>query len=137
MGSAGETVMRSTIDLAGHEANVLASPSVMPMVLKAVVELNILEIIAEAGPHALLSASHIVSQLPTKNPNAAAVVDRMLRLLACYEVLTHSLRSLPDGAVERLYGLTPAARCFLKNQDGLSLASLILLNQDKITMEPW
>ena len=127
MGSAGETQMTPT-QVSDEEANLFAmqltSASVLPMVLKSALELDLLEIIAKAGPGAFVSPSDIVSQLPTKNPHAHVMLDRMLRLLASYSILTYSLRTLPDGKVERLYGLGPAAPLCPKNQD-------------KVLMESW
>ena len=140
MGSAGETQMTPT-QVSDEEANLFAmqltSASVLPMILKSALELDLLEIIAKAGPGAFVSPSDIASQLPTKNPQAPVMLDRMLRLLASYSILTYSLRTLPDGKVERLYGLGPVCKFFIKNKDGVSLAPLCLLNQDKVLIESW
>ncbi len=66
MGSIGETHMTPT-QASDEEANLiamqLASASVLPMVLKSAIELELLEIIAKAGPGACLSPSEIASQL--------------------------------------------------------------------------
>ncbi|KAJ8626231.1 hypothetical protein MRB53_019538 [Persea americana] len=115
----------------------LASASVVPMALKAAIELDVLEIIAKAGPGAQLSPSHIVSQLPTQNPDAPTMLDRILRLLASYSILTCSLSNDKDGRVERLYGLAPVCKFLVKNQDNVSIAPLVLMNQDKVLMESW
>ncbi|GAB4826099.1 Caffeic acid 3-O-methyltransferase [Ancistrocladus abbreviatus] len=118
-------------------AMTLTSGSVPPMVLKAVVELDVLEIIKKAGPDVYLSSAEIAAQLPTSNPDSAVMLDRMLRLLASYSVLNYSLRTLPDGRIERLYGLAPVCKFLTKNEDGVTLAALSLMNQDKILMESW
>lgn len=115
----------------------LASSSVLPMVLKASLELDLLEIMAKAGSGAVLSSKEIASQLPTSNPDAPVMLDRILRLLATYSILTCSLRDLPDGGVERLYGLGPVCKFLTKNEDGVSMAALCLMNQDKVLMESW
>jgi caffeic acid 3-O-methyltransferase / acetylserotonin O-methyltransferase len=115
----------------------LASASVVPMALKAAIELDVLEIIAKAGPGAQLSPSHIVSQLPTQNPDAPTMLDRILRLLASYSILTCSLSNDKDGRVERLYGLAPVCKFLVKNQDNVSIAPLVLMNHDKVLMESW
>ncbi|KAE8077600.1 hypothetical protein FH972_016152 [Carpinus fangiana] len=124
-----------------EEANLfamqLASASVIPMILKSAIELDLLEIMAKAGPGAYLSPSEIASQLPTTNPDAPLMLDRILRLLASYSVLTYSLRTLPDGRVDRLYGLGPVCKFLTKNEDGASIAALNLMNQDKVLMESW
>ncbi|XVE64503.1 hypothetical protein DITRI_Ditri07aG0105700 [Diplodiscus trichospermus] len=140
MGSTGETQMTPT-QVSDEEANLfamqLASASVLPMVLKSAIELELLEIMAKAGPGAFLSPKEVASQLPTKNPDAPVMLDRILRLLASYSVLTCSLRTLPDGKVERLYGLGPVCKFLTKNEDGVTLSSLNLMNQDKVLMESW
>ncbi|CAI0397630.1 unnamed protein product [Linum tenue] len=140
MGSTPETQMTPT-QVSDEEANLfamqLASASVLPMVLKSALELDLLEIITKAGAGAYLSPAEIAAQLPTKNPEAPAVLDRICRLLASYSVLTCSLRTLPDGAVERLYGPAPVCKFLTKNEDGVSIAALALMNQDKVLMESW
>lgn len=124
-----------------EEANLfamqLASASVLPMVLKTALELDLLEIIAKSGPGAHLSPLDIASQLPTKNPDAPVMLDRILRLLACYNILTCTLRTLEDGKVQRLYGLATVAKYLVKNEDGVSISALNLMNQDKVLMESW
>uniref|UniRef100_A0A803Q463 Caffeic acid O-methyltransferase n=1 Tax=Cannabis sativa TaxID=3483 RepID=A0A803Q463_CANSA len=110
----------------------LASATVLPMVLKTALELGLLEIIAMAGPGAFISPSNIATQLSTKNPNASVMLDRMLRLLASYNVLTYSIR---DG--ERLYGMTPLSKFLTKNEGGLSIAPLCHMDQDKVFIDCW
>ncbi|CAK7357480.1 unnamed protein product [Dovyalis caffra] len=122
-----------------HYALQLSSASVLPMVLKAAVELSVFEIIEKAGPNALLSASEIVSQLPTQNnPDAHIVLDRILSLLASHSILTCSLSTKnQDGQSQRLYGLAPVAKYFTKNQDGGSLSPFLAMIQDKVMMDMW
>lgn len=115
----------------------LTSLSVLPMTLKAATELDVFEIIARAGPGAYLSPGEIAAQLPTNNPNAPAMLDRMLRLLASHSVLSCSLATLDDGRVERRYGLAPVCKFLVKNEDGVSMAALGLMNHDKVLMESW
>ncbi|KAF8379824.1 hypothetical protein HHK36_029273 [Tetracentron sinense] len=75
----------------------LACASVLPMVMKVEIELDVLETISREGPGAHLSPSEIASHLPTHNPEAPIMLDRMLRLLASYTVLTCSLTTHADG----------------------------------------
>ncbi|MBA0773569.1 hypothetical protein Gotri_008837 [Gossypium trilobum] len=65
----------------------------------------------------------------TTKPNAPLMLDRSFRLLPSYSVLTCSLRTLPVGKVERLCGLGPVCNFLTKNEDGVSLSTLSLLNQ--------
>ncbi|KAL3754285.1 hypothetical protein ACJRO7_001509 [Eucalyptus globulus] len=115
----------------------LATASVLPRVLKAIIELDLLEIMARAGPGAYLTPGEVASQLPTQNPDAPVMLDRIFRLLASYSMLTCTLRDLPEGKVERLYGLAPVCKFLVKNEDGVSLAPLNLLDHDKHVVESW
>ncbi|KAI3519411.1 hypothetical protein L2E82_31521 [Cichorium intybus] len=116
----------------------LASASVLPMVLKSAIELDLLETIAKAGPGAYVSPAELAAQLPkAENPEAPVMLDRICRLLASYSVLTCTLKDVGHGVVERLYGLAPVCKFLVKNEDGVSMAPLLLMNQDKILMESW
>lgn len=141
MGSTSATKKTSFSNAEEEEASLfamqLASASVLPMVLKSAIELDLLEIMAKAGPGAHISPSELAAHLPTKNPDAPVMLDRMLRLLASYSILTCSVRTLPEGRVERLYGLGPVCKFLTKNDDGVSVAPLCLMNQDKVLMESW
>ncbi|KAI3470896.1 hypothetical protein Pfo_027559 [Paulownia fortunei] len=115
----------------------LASTSVLPMVLKSAIELDLLELIKKAGPGAFVSPAELAAQLPTTNPEAHIMLDRILRLLTSCSVLNCTLKSLPDGGVERLYSLAPVCKFLTKTDDGVSLVPLLLLNQDKVYMDSW
>ncbi|KAH7519395.1 hypothetical protein FEM48_Zijuj08G0031600 [Ziziphus jujuba var. spinosa] len=69
----------------------LAMSSVLPMSMQCAIELGIFDIIAKAGQEAKLSPSEIAAHMPTTNPDAPAMLDRLLRLLASHSVLTCSL----------------------------------------------
>ncbi|PIA64691.1 hypothetical protein AQUCO_00100267v1 [Aquilegia coerulea] len=120
-------------------ATQLCHSSVVPMVLRAAIELDVFEIIARAGEGAYLSPTEIASQISTcKNTQAPVMLDRMLRFLASQNVLSCNLRILYDGMLaERLYGLAPVCKFFVKNEDGVSMAPTTLLNHDKFIMESW
>ncbi|KAL9260381.1 Caffeic acid 3-O-methyltransferase-like protein [Drosera capensis] len=119
-------------------AMTIISGSVYAMVLKTAIELDVLEIIKRTGPGAYLSPEEITAQLPAaSNPDAAATLDRILRLLSSYSILTCALRPLPGGGVQRLYGLAPVCKFLTKNEDGVSLAPFHLLLQDKDVMSAW
>ncbi|XVE62537.1 hypothetical protein DITRI_Ditri06bG0125500 [Diplodiscus trichospermus] len=65
-----------------------------PMVLKAAIDLDLLEIIAKASPPGAgykLSPTKIASRLNTMNPYAASIDDCILRLLASYSILKYNL----------------------------------------------
>ncbi|KAF9603599.1 hypothetical protein IFM89_037098 [Coptis chinensis] len=116
----------------------LTSLQVFPMVMRAVVELKVLEIIAKAGPSAQLSPTQIASQLPTQNPEKTPMMlDRMLRLLASYSVLTYSTATNQDGQVERLYGLTPFCQIYLQDKDGASMCPMLLMATHSVSWQTW
>ncbi|KAK9926448.1 hypothetical protein M0R45_023680 [Rubus argutus] len=118
----------------------LVSASLVPMVLKAAIELGVFDIIHRAGPGALLSPSEIESQLPShNNPNAPLVLDRMLRLLSAHSIITCSISTHQVDHVEvlRLYGLAPVAKYFIRDQDGASLATLLSFCHDKVNTDSW
>ncbi|KAM1029777.1 hypothetical protein ACFX14_042272 [Malus domestica] len=113
MGSTGEAQMTST-QVSDEETKLfamrLANAPFLPMVLKAALELDLLEIMAKAGPGTFVSPTDLASQLPTKNPDDPVMLDCMMHLLVSYSILTHSLSTLPDNNVERLYGLGPICK---------------------------
>lgn len=115
----------------------LTSASVLPMTLKAAIELELLEIIARAGPQAKLSPDDIVASLPVENPQAADEVDRILRLLAAYGIVDCAVEAAADGGSSRKYSMTPLCKLLTKDEGGVSMASLCLLMQDKVHMESW
>ncbi|KAM1708199.1 hypothetical protein ACFX2K_001201 [Malus domestica] len=131
--------LHNPTQVSDEEANLftmqLANASVLPMVLKAALELDLLEIMARAGPGVFVFPADLASQLPTKNSDAPVMLDRMLHLLASYSILTYSLRTLHDSNVEQLYSLGPVCKFLTKNEDGVSIAPLCLMNQDKVLME--
>lgn len=118
----------------------LTSASVLPMALKTAVELGVFDIIHRAGPGAKLSSSQIVSELESKNPRAAYLLDHLLCLLATHSVLTCSA-SPSDGSQRqsslRVYGLAPVSKYFIKDQEGGSLSPLLRLIQDRVVLDLW
>ncbi|KAJ8443725.1 hypothetical protein Cgig2_029630 [Carnegiea gigantea] len=97
----------------------IVTSSSLLMVLKAIIELDVIGIINQAGPGAHLSPAQIAVQLPTKDPGAtASMLDRMLRVLANNSILSCLIRAPPnDGPIERLYGLARVCQFFTKPQD--------------------
>ncbi|GAB2290819.1 hypothetical protein Dimus_025086 [Dionaea muscipula] len=123
-------------DEAGVYALHLALAYTVPPVLKAAIDLNLLDIIAEAGPGNPLSAAEVATKIPTKNSEAGAMIDRMLRLLASYSLLRSSSREAEAGGkVERVYWIAPAGKFFVKSQEDGSLASLLPLGCHRATWE--
>ncbi|GMI87831.1 caffeate O-methyltransferase 1, O-methyltransferase 1, O-methyltransferase 3 [Hibiscus trionum] len=115
----------------------LATISALPFTLKVAVDLGLLEIISKADtPSRKLSAAQIVSQLPTKNPDAASTVDRILRLLATHSILTCDQITGEDGKTQRSYGLAPVGKYFLQDEK-ISFAPLQRVFLEKYIVECW
>ncbi|GJY41159.1 reverse transcriptase domain-containing protein [Tanacetum coccineum] len=80
-------------------AGQLATACTLPMVWKAAIELDLLDIIAKHGPMVSVHASELADQLGVKvnNPEAPVMLDRMCSLLASHSVLTCSHKETHDG----------------------------------------
>jgi hypothetical protein len=116
----------------------LSTSCTFHMVMKAAIELDLFEIIAaRASPDGYISPSEIASQLPTKNANAPFLLDRMLRLLTTYSLLTCSVRTGEDGRIQRFYGLAPAGKFYVQNEDGYSLGSVPLFSLYRPVADVW
>lgn len=110
----------------------------LPMALRAAVQLDIFRFIAEGGPDAKLSPQEVASRLATSYPGAPMMLDRILRFLATHDVVTCSLVLDPQGGhPSRLYGLGPAAKYFIQNEDGVSLQPFLNFVLDKVMMDSW
>ena len=114
----------------------LATSSVLPMVMQTSIELGLFDIISKLGQ---ASASEIASHLPTNNPDAPFMLDRMLYLLSTHSVLSCSAIDSDGygGVFRRVYSITPVSKYFVSNQDGVSLSPLLALIQDKVFMASW
>ncbi|GAB4845506.1 hypothetical protein Ancab_040130 [Ancistrocladus abbreviatus] len=117
---------------AGQLANLVG----LPMSLKAAIELGVLEVLAKAAGQ--LSAAEIVAQLSgVRNPEAPIILERILRLLASFSILTCRVVPTGDGggAQRTLYGLARCAKYLVPNEAGLS--GLTLMNHDKVYLDAW
>ncbi|OMO70088.1 O-methyltransferase, family 2 [Corchorus olitorius] len=116
----------------------IADTLVLPMSMQAAIQLQVFEIIAKAGPDAKLSAKQIATQLPTKNPEAPSMLDRILRVLASHSIVGCSLGDEEHGGnPERVYSLRPVSKYYVGNEDGVSLAPLLNLIQDNVFLASW
>nr|Q6VMV9.1 RecName: Full=Flavonoid 3'-O-methyltransferase 3; Short=MpOMT3; AltName: Full=7,8,3'4'-tetrahydroxy-flavone 3'-O-methyltransferase; AltName: Full=Luteolin 3'-O-methyltransferase; AltName: Full=Quercetin 3'-O-methyltransferase; AltName: Full=Rhamnetin 3'-O-methyltransferase; AltName: Full=Taxifolin 3'-O-methyltransferase [Mentha x piperita]AAR09601.1 flavonoid 3'-O-methyltransferase [Mentha x piperita] len=113
----------------------LAAGSVLPMVIKSAIDLNLLELIKRGGEEGA-SAYELAAQINAENPKAAAeMIDRILQLLAAHSVLTCRVETPPSR--RRRYSLAAVCKFLTRDEDGASLAPLSLLVQDRVFMEPW
>ncbi|OAY23579.2 caffeic acid 3-O-methyltransferase [Manihot esculenta] len=118
----------------------LANAVVLPMVLKSALELNIIDIISTPGnSRGSLSASEIAQRIPAaRNQDAPILLDRMLRVLASYDIVKCSSSTKENGQVERWYGAGPICKFLTKNQDGSGSAGpLLLMLHDEVLMKSW
>ncbi|KAK9160116.1 hypothetical protein Syun_006457 [Stephania yunnanensis] len=99
------------------------------MVLRTAAELNLIEIISKAGPMAQFSASEIASHITTKYLEASNILDHVLSFLASHSVLTCSVLTLDHKHVKRRYGLAPACKYFVKDENGGCLIPLLSLDK--------
>ncbi|GLJ55004.1 hypothetical protein SUGI_1180760 [Cryptomeria japonica] len=103
------------------------------MAINAAIELDAIQIIANVGDGLQVFPSQIVSQIP----NATITLERILTVLASHSLVSCSVTANKNGKPERLYGLTFVCKYLLQNKDGLSLAPLALMNQDKVFINTW
>ncbi|KFK40529.1 hypothetical protein AALP_AA2G007600 [Arabis alpina] len=123
------------------QAERLVNTMAFPMVLKAALELGVIDTIAAVDEGVWLSASEIALRLPTKptNPEAAVLLDRMLVLLASHSILKHHMvENKETGKTEREYAAGPVCAFFLNGGDGSgSLASLFMINLSEVYFKAW
>ncbi|KAF7081904.1 hypothetical protein CFC21_085809 [Triticum aestivum] len=137
MGSTATDMAASAHEEACMFALQLGSSSILPMTLKNSIELGLLDTLVAADGK-LLSPAELAAKLPsTANPAAPDMVDRMLRLLASYKVVSCTLEEDKDGRLSRRYGAEPVCKFLTPNEEGVSMAPLALMNQDKVLMESW
>ncbi|KAI4346255.1 hypothetical protein L6164_013322 [Bauhinia variegata] len=117
----------------------LGLSTVLSFAMQSATQLGIFDIINKAGPGAKLSGKDIATQLCCKNPEAPAMLDRILRLLASHSVLHCSVVAddQKPGSFQRLYSLAPVARFYSRNAEGVSLGPFMALIQDKIFLDSW
>ncbi|XP_013618014.1 PREDICTED: caffeic acid 3-O-methyltransferase-like [Brassica oleracea var. oleracea] len=112
-----------------------------PMVLKAALELGVIDTLAAAGNGTWKSPSEITANLPIKpkNPEAPNLLDRMLRLLVSHSILKcRVIETGGTGNTERVYAAEPVCKFFLKDSDGSgSLASLFSLCHTQVHFNTW
>ena len=117
----------------------LNNTTALTMSLQSVAELGVFDAIQKAGPDAKVSAKEIASLVSCENPAAPAMLDRILALLASHSILHCTV--VPDeqrlGSFVRLYSMAPVAKYFARDSDGVSIAPLMALIQDKVFLESW
>ncbi|KMZ71548.1 Glutathione S-transferase-O-methyltransferase fusion protein 5 [Zostera marina] len=112
--------------------------SVLPNMMKFSIELGIVDVLVNAGSGKFLSTKEIADKLIIGNPDAPVLFDRVLRCLSSHGIFKYKLQKSDDGStISRLYGASPMCFNFVKDEHGVCLAPLFLLNQEKVMMECW
>ncbi|KAJ4906272.1 O-methyltransferase family protein [Raphanus sativus] len=126
------------------QAESIVNTVAFPMVLKAALELGVIDTIAAAGNDVWLSPYEIARSLPTKptNPEAPVLLDRMLRLLVSHSVLkcrmVEGTENGRTGKMEMIYATEPVCKYFLKFSDGSgSLVSMFMLLHTEVFFKTW
>ncbi|KAH9606560.1 hypothetical protein KSS87_009138 [Heliosperma pusillum] len=119
----------------------LVQSSVLPLVLNTALELDLIGIIANAGPDQRLSAQQISDQITTKidrpNPDAPSMLDRILGLLASYSIVSCCVQLTKNGEYQREYGLGKLSKFFLPDRNAGSLTPLLALFMDPVVQASW
>ncbi|CAA7022845.1 unnamed protein product [Microthlaspi erraticum] len=126
----------------GLQAQSLVNSLAFPMVLKAALELGVIDAIAAVDEGVWLSSSQIVLRLPIKptNPEAPVLLDRMLILLASHSILKYRILETGENHPTEIreYAAEPVCKLLLNRGDGSgSLASLFLINHSEVYFKTW
>ncbi|XP_075669198.1 anthranilate N-methyltransferase-like [Castanea sativa] len=131
-----QRIQRREEEEAFSEAVELVYGSMLPMAIHTAIDLGVFDILANVGSSVKLSAEEIVAQMPTTNPDAPAMINRICSLL-----VHHGVLGVPfdDDTSRRRYCLTSVSKYFARgNQlDGVSLAPLMDLVHDKVYLDSW
>ncbi|KAJ6873123.1 caffeic acid 3-O-methyltransferase-like [Populus alba x Populus x berolinensis] len=113
----------------------LVNASVLPLALKTVVDLGVLDVLSMADPDVGLTAAEISERIPTRNPEAPGMLERILRLLMNEGVVYCSSQLFDEAPMK--YRLGRVGKCFVRDENGVSLAPLMALAHDKVYLETW
>ncbi|OIV95178.1 hypothetical protein TanjilG_21568 [Lupinus angustifolius] len=110
-----------------------------PMALRSAFDLGIFEILAKEGDGAKLSSKDIAIKIGTNNIEAPNMLDRLLKMLSCHSMLNCSLHEDTQniGPPKSFYSLSPKSKCFVIDDDGVSLGPLLALAMDKVFYQSW
>ncbi|KAK9069357.1 hypothetical protein SSX86_011260 [Deinandra increscens subsp. villosa] len=136
MGSSQEDYKMSEEEEGLLRVNQINSGIVLPMVIKTAVELDLFEVMAKT-PGGQFSCFDLASSLPRQNQETPALIERLFRFLASHSILTSTIVKDENGDSKTLYGLTAVSKNYVRNQDGTSHASSLLLVYDKVLLDCW
>ncbi|XP_019430178.1 PREDICTED: caffeic acid 3-O-methyltransferase-like [Lupinus angustifolius] len=105
----------------------------VPMSLTTVIKLKVPDAIWQNGLNIPLSASQILTRLRPHGGGDAENLQRILRLLVCYDIFTEHLSSCG----ERKYSLAYVGKTLVADEEGLSYAAYILHHHQDALMRAW
>ncbi|KAL5995159.1 Nicotinate N-methyltransferase 1 [Asimina triloba] len=112
----------------------LANMISVPMSLLAVINLNIPDIIWQSGANTPLTPSQILSKLTNGASADPQNLQRLLRMLASYDVFVeHS----PSAEAERSYSLSEIGKTLVGDEEGLSHAAYVLQHHQEAMLRAW
>ena len=93
----------------------------------------------KAGLDGYLHPDEIASNLPTKNPEASGMLDRMLRLLTSHSIIKCKLvkKYTSNALLTRAYGLTSISQYLVQARDGPCLVPYHKFNNHKELHNCW
>ncbi|XP_073362197.1 probable inactive methyltransferase Os04g0175900 [Aegilops tauschii subsp. strangulata] len=107
------------------------------MTLKAATELGIFDALGNAGSLAI-TADELASRLPTMDKaGGLAPVDRIMWLLASFDIVKCVTEAGPSGEVIRHYKPSPVCRWLSSNHGGPSLAPYSMFTTDQDFLMAW
>ncbi|PWA68705.1 Caffeate O-methyltransferase (COMT) family [Artemisia annua] len=110
----------------------MLAATILPMVMKTVIELDLFEIIVKVNNSGgEFTSSDIFSHLPIRNPQTIFIIERVLRYLASKYILTSKIVTDQNEDTKKLYSMTPICKYFVSNEDGVSFANFFLFQNDK------
>ncbi|KAM3353487.1 hypothetical protein ACQJBY_024576 [Aegilops geniculata] len=115
----------------------LISGFAVSITLKTAIELGIIDALTNAAGRAL-TVDELAAQLPAPDKaGSAASVDRLLRLLAAFDVVRCSTETGPDCEAVRKYTPAPVCRWLTSNRSDGSLAPLAMFAVDQDYLPTW
>ncbi|KAG0576147.1 hypothetical protein KC19_5G058800 [Ceratodon purpureus] len=106
------------------------------MTLKAAVELNIPDILARAEPQRHLSVHEIAAELPSGSVDELSL-HRVMRALVHLGVFSADQVESHSSEPLARYGLTPASRMLVRENNPGSLAPMVMYLNYKSSQTPW
>ncbi|KAF8082076.1 hypothetical protein N665_0849s0004 [Sinapis alba] len=126
------------------KADSVVTTMALPMVLKAALELGVIETITAVDEGVWLSSYEIALRLPTKptNPEAPILLDRMLILLANHSILKYRMVDTGEDGKSKMkvYAAEPICTFFSNRGDhhgSGSLAPLFMTNLSEVYFKTW